>query len=199
MCHHLDNRYCQATLGPVRKQWKLRVHRALDMSFGTDSEYTTFVQITRPLADMGDLDDLESYMNDFSIGAEPGKDQETVMTMETEDPEELVRQPSHPKIGHVKYEIHLHPTYQAPCLWFSLHDLPVDEATFDVDSVFRRLVPDQFKDILRGIGPVGGISADVSNLRRGAAQKSQQCIPRRRSILALPQMANMCFFHSITP
>lgn len=61
------------------------------------------------------------------------------------------------------YEIHLHPTYQAPCLWFSLHDLPLDEPAFNIDTVFRRLVPDQFKDGLRSaVGSIGGISADVS-------------------------------------
>jgi ubiquitin-like-conjugating enzyme ATG10 len=66
-----------------------------------------------------------------------------------------------PHVGRVTYEIHLHPTYQAPCLWFSLHDLPVDEQAFNIDTVFRRLVPDQFKEGLRNAGAVGGISADV--------------------------------------
>lgn len=66
-----------------------------------------------------------------------------------------------PRYGHVTYEIHLHPTYRAPCLWFSLHDLPTDEPAFSIDTVFRRLVPDQFKAGLRNAGPIGGISADV--------------------------------------
>lgn len=66
--------------------------------------------------------------------------------------------------GYVTYEIHLHPTYQAPCLWFSLNGLPADEPAFNIDTVFRRLVPDQFKDGLRRAGSVGGISADVSLL-----------------------------------
>ncbi|KAF7524298.1 hypothetical protein G7054_g11464 [Neopestalotiopsis clavispora] len=159
VCHHLDNKYCQATLGPVRKQWKLRVHRALDMVFGSDSGFTTFVQITRPLEETGDLDELESYLDSFSIGANSRDDSNLSMQVD-EDLEELVKEPSRPRIGHVKYEIHLHPTYQAPCLWFSIHDLPADEAAFDVDTVFRRLVPDQFKSALRGAGPIGGISAD---------------------------------------
>lgn len=64
-------------------------------------------------------------------------------------------------VGHVRYEIHLHPTYQAPCLWFSLHDLPADEPALHIDTVFRRLVPDQYKDGLRSAGAFGGISADV--------------------------------------
>jgi ubiquitin-like-conjugating enzyme ATG10 len=64
--------------------------------------------------------------------------------------------------GHVRYEIHLHPTYQAPCLWFSLHDLPADEPPLNIDTVFRRLVPEQFKPGLRAsLGSIGGISVDV--------------------------------------
>lgn len=71
-----------------------------------------------------------------------------------------------PYFGYVTYEIHLHPTYQAPCLWFSLHGLPMDEPAFSVDTVFRRLVPDQYKDGLRKVGNIGGISADVSGFSR---------------------------------
>lgn len=67
-----------------------------------------------------------------------------------------------PDFGRVTYEIHLHPTYQAPCLWFRLDGLPVDEVAFNIDTVFRRLVPDQYKDSLRKVGNIGGISADVS-------------------------------------
>lgn len=67
-----------------------------------------------------------------------------------------------PDFGIVTYEIHLHPTYQAPCLWFRLDRLPVDEPAFNIDTVFRRLVPDQYKDSLRKVGNIGGISADVS-------------------------------------
>lgn len=71
------------------------------------------------------------------------------------------------------YEIHHHPTYQMPCLWFTLHGLPADEPAFNIDTVFRRLVPDQFKDALRSGGPIGGISGDVSH-----AEKRRRCNPR---------------------
>lgn len=37
----------------------------------------------------------------------------------------------------------------------------MDEAAFNIDTVFRRLVPDQYKDGLRKVGNIGGISADV--------------------------------------
>lgn len=77
----------------------------------------------------------------------------------------MLSQPSHQDIGYVTYEIHLHPTYRLPCLWFSLHGLPDDEMAFNIDTVFRRLVPDEYKSGLRqGIGGIGGISADVSNV-----------------------------------
>jgi ubiquitin-like-conjugating enzyme ATG10 len=61
--------------------------------------------------------------------------------------------------GYVRYEAHLHPTFRTPCLWFSLYGLPADEDPFSIDTVFRRLVPDEFKAGLRtSIGTVDGIS-----------------------------------------
>lgn len=63
---------------------------------------------------------------------------------------------------YVVYEIHLHPTYQIPVLWFSLHDLSPCDSSFDIETVYRYLVPDQYKDHLRSIGVVGGISAAAS-------------------------------------
>ena len=65
---------------------------------------------------------------------------------------------------YVTYEIHLHPTYSMPTLWFTLHDLPMGEPTFDLDSVYRYLVPEEYKTRLRAAGINGGISAAVSIL-----------------------------------
>lgn len=67
ICHQLDRRYSQATLGPVRRCWKLRVCRALDISFTASAEYATFVQIIRPLD--GELDDrdLSACLDNFSF------------------------------------------------------------------------------------------------------------------------------------
>lgn len=62
---------------------------------------------------------------------------------------------------YVQYEIHLHETYRVPTLWFSLHNLPGGEASLDIESVYRHLVPDILKDSLRSIGVMGGISAAV--------------------------------------
>jgi ubiquitin-like-conjugating enzyme ATG10 len=63
---------------------------------------------------------------------------------------------------YVVYEIHLHATYNMPTLWFTLHDLPMGDPVFDLNSVYRYLVPDEFKSRLRGAGITGGLSAAVS-------------------------------------
>ncbi|KAK7951864.1 autophagocytosis associated protein- active-site domain-containing protein [Apiospora aurea] len=162
-CHFLDSKYCQARLGPLRRQWRLGVHSGLDMSFGMDSGYATFVQISRPLEDTANLGDLEATLNSFTMTEAAGNDAmsvDMVMDSDEDDQEIIIRHPSKAKFGYVRYEIHWHPTYRAPCLWFSLHDLPGDESAFDIDTVFRRLVPDQYKDALRRTGTIGGISAD---------------------------------------
>jgi hypothetical protein len=51
-----------------------------------------------------------------------------------------------------------------PTLWFMLHDLPMGEPSFDVDAVYRYLVPPEYKSRLRTAGVTGGISAAVSFL-----------------------------------
>ncbi|KAK4199144.1 hypothetical protein QBC40DRAFT_228659 [Triangularia verruculosa] len=165
-CHHLDRRYCQATLGPVRRKWKLRTCTALNTAFGLDPEYSTYVQIVRPLEGELDDGDLSSIFDSLSFqSSSPVKfdHAEDSKMLEAEDADDAVlhKKPiSTTSAGQVMYEIHLHPTYQAPCLWFSLHNLPFDEQAFNIDTVFRRLVPDQYKDGLRGAGAIGGISAD---------------------------------------
>ncbi|KAK0745932.1 hypothetical protein B0T18DRAFT_139903 [Schizothecium vesticola] len=161
VCHHLDRQYCQASLGPLRKQWKLRVCSAFNTTFSLGPEYSTYLQIIRPLE--GELDDgnLSAFLENLSFDAGPTGLEPDLDMMAAEDADEaaLPTRPK-PRYGHVTYEIHLHPTYRAPCLWFSLHDLPVDEAASSIDTVFRRLVPDQFKAGLRNAGPIGGISTD---------------------------------------
>lgn len=173
VCHHLDRRYCRATLGPVRRQWKLRVCTALNTAaFALGPEYSTFLQIIRPLDGELDDGDLSQYLEGFSFGGRQGLesdgDREMVEAEEKDAGQAVMpsreRSAASPGHGHVRYEIHLHPTYQAPCLWFSLHDLPGDEQeqALHIDTVFRRLVPDQYKEGLRGsVGGIGGISVDV--------------------------------------
>ncbi|KAJ4421395.1 E2-like conjugating enzyme atg10 [Gnomoniopsis sp. IMI 355080] len=163
-CHQLDRRYTQATLGPIRRRWKLRVCRALDTSFSASADYATYIQIIRPLD--GELDDadLSACLDNFSFGHDSGDAVDTedheMMEAENSDFAVVSKVQKPPDFGLVTYEIHLHPTYQAPCLWFSLDRLPVDEPAFNIDTVFRRLVPDQYKDSLRRVGNIGGISAD---------------------------------------
>lgn len=75
ICHQLDRRYTQATLGPVRRRWKLRVCRALDISLTASADYTTFVQIIRPLDGELDDGDLSTCLDKFSFAE--GDDQMT--------------------------------------------------------------------------------------------------------------------------
>jgi hypothetical protein len=49
-----------------------------------------------------------------------------------------------------------------PCLYFRLWSLPSGESPFDIDTVFRHLVPDAYKAGLHSYGGIGGISIDVS-------------------------------------
>ncbi|CAN8099629.1 unnamed protein product [Discula destructiva] len=164
-CHQLDRRYTQATLGPLRRRWQLRVCRALDISFSASAEYATYIQIIRPLDGELDDGDLSACLDNFSFGDDGAdiKDTEDDEMMEAESTDSsavVQKMQKQPDFGRVTYEIHLHPTYQAPCLWFRLDGLPVDEPAFNIDTVFRRLVPDQYKDSLRKVGSIGGISAD---------------------------------------
>lgn len=48
-----------------------------------------------------------------------------------------------------------------PVLWFSLRNLPGGDSVFDIESVYRYLVPDVLKAQLRSVGVMGGISAAV--------------------------------------
>jgi ubiquitin-like-conjugating enzyme ATG10 len=70
VCHHLDRRYCHATLGPLRRRWKLRVCTALNTAFSLGPEYSTYLQIVRPLDGELDDGDLSAYLGNFSFGGE---------------------------------------------------------------------------------------------------------------------------------
>lgn len=67
VCHEFDRRYSRATLGPVRRQWKLRICRALDLTLLSSVEYTTYVQIVRPLEGELDDGDLSKFLDGFSF------------------------------------------------------------------------------------------------------------------------------------
>lgn len=92
VCHHFDRRYRQATLGPVRQRWKMRVCTALDATFAMGPEYTTFIQIIRPLEAPLDHRDLSSHLDRFSfcndrlsVEAEPGVNDQAMIDAEEED------------------------------------------------------------------------------------------------------------------
>ncbi|KAK4070446.1 hypothetical protein Trihar35433_4913 [Trichoderma harzianum] len=158
----------------MRKKWKLRLCTSLDLTYATSSGYTTYLQIIRPLEETVDPEDISLDLGSFSISDRNTDDRFLQGDDDMIDAEEsdarahtffyqgLIQQKARPGFGYVAYEIHLHPTYRVPCLWFSLHDLPSDEPAFNIDTVFRRLVPDSYKDGLRrGVGGIGGISADI--------------------------------------
>lgn len=67
VCHHFDSQYCRATLGPVRKKWKLRLCTSLDLTYSASSGYTTYIQIIRPLEETVDPDDISLDLGNFSI------------------------------------------------------------------------------------------------------------------------------------
>ncbi|KAI1180539.1 hypothetical protein F4777DRAFT_252037 [Nemania sp. FL0916] len=176
VCHYLDRRYTQATLGPLRSQWRLNVHTALGGTATEHAGQVTFLQITKPLDSIEADDQLASRLGNVALN-EPqqhsvrrsgrlSKQQSKFdqrMAENEESDTAVLRHSSRTNFrgsGYVVYEIHWHPTYRAPCLWFSLHNLPIDDSPLDIESVFRHLVPDQFKGALRGQGAIGGISID---------------------------------------
>jgi len=91
ICHHLDRRYRQATLGPLRRRWQLNVCTALDTSFASEAEYTTYVQIIRPLDGELDDSDLSTCLNAFSLDPEPalGLDRAADEKMEIDEADEV--------------------------------------------------------------------------------------------------------------
>jgi ubiquitin-like-conjugating enzyme ATG10 len=91
VCHRFDSLYRRATLGPLRKRWKLRLCTAFDGSFIVDAEYTTFVQIIRPLEATLDHDDLSSHIDNFSFQDAQGSEsmEEDTDMAQVEDADEV--------------------------------------------------------------------------------------------------------------
>ncbi|PQE12743.1 autophagy 3 protein [Rutstroemia sp. NJR-2017a BBW] len=166
-CALLDRRYIRAKLGPVRKNLKLRVAH-------TATTGTCYVEILRLLLPPKDEDDLSNALEKLSSGYAPRSAPSLEVEMMDDDGDEEVLRPDsdlakqggglprysfHSHQPYVTYEIHLHPTYRMPTLWFTLHDLPMNEPAFDLNSVYRYLVPEGYKSQLRAVGVMGGISA----------------------------------------
>lgn len=61
----------------------------------------------------------------------------------------------------VEYDIVLSPTYQVPVLHFMLRWTNQKGPVVGIDSVYQYLVPDQYRNQLKSVGIMGGISFDV--------------------------------------
>lgn len=190
VCHNFDRIYRQATLGPLRRRWRVSVCTAFNTSFYSDSDSTTYLQITRPLEQSAADDELAGVLNQFSFGEDAGVDGDEAMAMAEDADGAVLKVPpaSTVNYGYVTYEVHLHPTYRAPCLWFSLHGLPNGESPLSIDTAFRHLVPEQFQDRLRAMGSIGGISADVSSSEVSSTKKSKK--KKEKSYFIRPTPAN---------
>ncbi|KAM3066858.1 hypothetical protein ACMFMG_007004 [Clarireedia jacksonii] len=166
-CALLDRRYIRAKLGPARKNLKLRVAH-------TATTGTCYVEIIRLLLPPKDEDDLSHALEKLSSGyapvSAPGLEvemldedgDEEVLRLDDDSTKKAEGSSQYSLYSHqpyVVYEIHLHPTYRVPTLWFTLHDLPMNEPAFDLNSVYRYLVPEEYKSQLRAVGVMGGISA----------------------------------------
>ncbi|KAH7417278.1 hypothetical protein BKA64DRAFT_702058 [Cadophora sp. MPI-SDFR-AT-0126] len=176
-CAFFDQKYVRAKLGPTRKIFKIRSRRVAT----TGNSYIEILRLLQPPDDADDLSRALEMLGGASGGLGGGtrekNDAEMMIDTADEDTDQEALRPLSPKVKsgdetealprysqyshqpYVTYEIHLHPTYSMPTLWFTLHDLPMGEPTFDLDSVYRYLVPPEFKSKLRAAGITGGVSA----------------------------------------
>ncbi|KAL4808567.1 hypothetical protein BDV18DRAFT_101764 [Aspergillus unguis] len=72
-----------------------------------------------------------------------------------EDPEAIIRTPNLRGELQVDYDILLSLTYQVPVLYFTLKR---GNKPLGIDEVYDYLVPDQYRDSIRSVGIMGGIS-----------------------------------------
>lgn len=72
-CHYLESQYCRATLGHLRKRWKLRLCTALDLGSG-DGGNATYIQVIRPIEASTDTDHLLSSLRNVSLSDDPIED-----------------------------------------------------------------------------------------------------------------------------
>lgn len=192
-CAFFDQRYVRAKLGPTRNIFKVKTRRTLTTG-STYLEILRLLQLPEDKDDLalafsrtriggidpsdfsGDID-MANEDRDQVSGASglsspvclPANQTKEILRSRPEaqagDGEALPQYSIYSHQPYVIYEVHLHPTYNVPTLWFVLHDLPMGEQTFDIESIYRYLVPPQFKSQMRQFGPVGGISAAVSILQ----------------------------------
>jgi ubiquitin-like-conjugating enzyme ATG10 len=86
VCHFLDRRYRQATLGAVRRQWRLRICEALAGTSMSDTGSSTYIQIIRPLEASLDHGNLSAQIEKFSLGDDlPIADKEMMDAEDADD------------------------------------------------------------------------------------------------------------------
>lgn len=85
-CHHLDRLYRVAQLGPLRGRWRLRLCTALDSPLAVDGQYTTYIQIIRPLVSHREV---ELNFGRLSISNHPNDEQHFMGDGEMLDAEKL--------------------------------------------------------------------------------------------------------------
>ncbi|CAI7662549.1 unnamed protein product [Penicillium palitans] len=108
--------------------------RLLTKSDGTSLRITKYVDVPSPL-EVPALEDLEDSQD--------------------EDPEALVRAKPQPSLQ-IDYDILLSPTYQVPILYFGLkwHN----HGPLGLDEVYQYVVPERYRQELKSVGVMGGIS-----------------------------------------
>ncbi|KAJ5208157.1 hypothetical protein N7449_002536 [Penicillium cf. viridicatum] len=108
--------------------------RLLTKPDGTSLRITKYVDVPSPL-EVPALEDLEDSQD--------------------EDPEALVRTKPQPSLQ-IDYDILLSPTYQVPTLYFGLrwHN----HGPLGLDEVYQYVVPERYRQELKSVGVMGGIS-----------------------------------------
>ncbi|KAJ5184597.1 hypothetical protein N7491_007532 [Penicillium cf. griseofulvum] len=123
--------------------------RLLTKPDGTGLRITKYVDVPSPL-DTPALADLEESLEDDDP---PRRD---VSTCPDSSPQEaLVRAKPQPSLQ-IDYDILLSPTYQVPVLYFGLRWY--NHGPLGLDEVYQYLVPERYRQELKSVGIMGGIS-----------------------------------------
>ncbi|RKF62793.1 hypothetical protein OnM2_030014 [Erysiphe neolycopersici] len=159
-CAHFNRRYTQAKKKTNRISFKISCR----FIASTRSSYIQVIHLLQPPEDVADLSKaLEKLGIDEYQTCEC--EHKIDYINEENDKEALRLLDSPPKYSplpcqpYVIYEIHLHPTYRIPTLWFTLHDLHPEDNAQDIETVYRYLVPNEYHSKLRSSGITGSLSA----------------------------------------
>ena len=98
----------------------------------------------------------------------------------------------------VEYDIVLSPTYQVPVLYFRIRDarcaLPPS-----IDTLYRYVIPEQFKSQVESFGIIGGITMTVCyfDLRLGEADIEVGASSNQSASFLRPSMQHGCCIGSV--